>query len=149
MPEANRVVVRFTDGRTLKGTTQDFKPGSPRFHLLPAAGGARLEVRLDALKAVFFVRDFEGQASRSKLRGFLAAAAETPQGRKVAVHFRDGELLCGYTMTFSPERAGFFVFPEDHGGNNQRVFVMSAAAAAIKIGPAAEQLAREVLEKGG
>ena len=148
LSEGLRVVVRFADGRTLKGTTQDFKPASLRFHLVPASGGSALEVRLDELKAVFFVRDFAGQSSRSKLRGFLDAPAETPQGKKVAVHFRDGELLCGYTMTFSPERAGFFVFPEDRGGNNLRVFVVVRAAAVVKMGPAAEQLARDVVGKG-
>lgn len=148
MAEALRVVVRFTDGRTLKGTTHDFKPASPRFHLVPPAGGSAVEVRLEALKAVFFVRDFEGRPSRAKLRGFLDAPAVTAQGKKVAVQFRDGELLCGHTMTFAPDRAGFFVFPADHDGNNLRAFVLTAAAVAIKVGPAAEQLAREVLGKG-
>ena len=147
MTEALRVVVRFADGRTLKGTTQDFKPTSPRFHLTPARGGSALEVRLSELKAVFFVRDFEGRASREKQHGFLASPPETPQGKKVAVQFRDGELLCGYTMTFAPDRVGFFVFPADQAGNNLRVFVLTAAASAIKAGPAAELLAREVYGK--
>ena len=149
MPEMLRVVVRFEDGRALKGTTQDFKPVSPRFHLTPAAGGPAVEVQQVGLKAVFFVRGFEGSASREKVRGFVEAPAETPQGRKVAVQFRDGELLCGYTMTLAPDRAGFFVFPADPGSNNLRIFVLTAATSVIKAGPAAEQLAREVESKRG
>jgi len=143
--EALRVVARFSDGRTLKGTTQDFKPASPRFHLVPAGAGAPVEVRLDALKAIFFVRKLDGDSARGKLRGFVEAAAETPQGKKIAVRFRDDELLCGYTLTYSPDREGFFLFPADVEGNNLRVYVVTAAAAEIKAGPAAEQLAARVL----
>ncbi|MGH7289446.1 MAG: DUF6982 domain-containing protein [Myxococcota bacterium] len=145
MAEVLRVVARFRDGRTLKGTTQDFKPASPRFHLVPADGGPPVEARLDALKAVFFVRRLEGDPGRGKLRGFVEAAAETTQGKKIAVRFKDDELLCGYTLTYSPGREGFFLFPADVGGNNLRVYVVTAAAAEIKAGPAAEQLAARVL----
>ena len=145
MAENLRVVVRFSNGQKLKGTTQDFKPASPRFHLIPAGGGAPVEVRIDDLKAVFFVRDLDGKPSRPKLRGFLDAPAETSQGKKVTVRFRDEELLCGYTLSYSPERKGFFVFPADSEGNNQRIYVVTAAAAEIKVGPTAEQLAQRVL----
>jgi hypothetical protein len=145
MSESVRVVVRFSNGGTLKGTTQDFKPASPRFHLIPAAGGAPVEVRVGDLKAVFFVKDLDGKPSRPKLEGFVSAPAETSQGKKVAVRFRDEELLCGYTLSYSPDRPGFFLFPADPESNNQRVYVVTSAAAEIKAGPAAEQLAQRVL----
>jgi hypothetical protein len=147
MPESLRVVVRFVDGRTLKGTTQDFRPASPRFHLIPADGSAVVDVRVDQCKAIFFVRDFSGSAERTKLRGFLDAPAETAQGKKVAVLFRDGELACGYTLTFSPDRPGFFMVPADPASNNLRIYVVAAAAAEVKAGPAGENLARRVLAK--
>ena len=146
MAESLRVVVRFANGETLKGTTHDFRPASARFHLIPADGARVAEVRVEQLKAVFFVRDFGGAPERTKLRGFLAAPPETSQGRKVAVLFRDGELVCGYSLTFSPDRAGFFMFPADIASNNLRIYVVTAAAAEIKAGPAAEQLAKRVLD---
>jgi hypothetical protein len=145
MAEKLRVVVRFSNGQRLKGTTEDFKPASPRFHLIPAAGGAPIEVRVDELKAVFFVRDLDGKPSRPKLRGFLGAPAETSQGRKIAVHFLDGELICGYTLAWSAERKGFFMSPADSEGNNIRAYVVTGAVAEVKIGAAAEQLAQKVL----
>jgi len=145
MAEKLRVVVRFSNGRTLKGTTEDFKPASPRFHLIPAAGGAPVEVQVDELKAVFFVRDLQGKPARAKLQGFLEAPAETSQGRKIAVRFRDDELLCGYTLAWSAERKGFFMSPADNEGNNIRVYVITGAAAEVKVGVAAEQLAQKVL----
>ena len=147
MAEILKVVVRYANGQTIKGTTGDFRPASPRFHLIPADGSAVVDVRVEELKAVFFVRHFAGSPERAKLRGFLAAPAETSQGKKVAVLFRDGELVCGYTLTFSPDRAGFFMFPADTASNNLRIYVVTASAAEVKAGPAAENLARRVLDK--
>jgi hypothetical protein len=147
MAESLRVVVRYANGQTLKGTTGDFRPASARFHLIPADGSAVVEIRVDQLKAVFFVRNFAGSPERTKLPGFIAAPAESVQGKKVAVLFRDGELLCGYSLTFSPDRAGFFMFPSDTGTNNLRVYVVTAAAAEVKAGPAAVNLAQRILDK--
>jgi hypothetical protein len=147
MAESLRVVVRFKDGKTLKGTTHDFRPASPRFHLTRADGARADEVNVADLKAVFFVRNFQGSPERTKLRGFLEAPPETSKGKKVAVLFRDGELVCGYTLTFSPDRAGFFMFPADPESNNLRIYVVTAAAVEVKAGPAGELLAKRVLDK--
>jgi hypothetical protein len=143
--EVLRVVARFSDGRTLKGTTQDFKAASPRFHLIPVEGGDPIEIQMDALKAVFFVRDFQGDPARSRPPGFAEMDGPAPPGKKIAVRFRDEELLCGYTMAYSADRDGFFLFPVDVEGNNLRVYVVGAAAAEVAVGPAAEQLAARVL----
>jgi len=147
MAENLKVVVRYANGQTLKGTTGDFRPASPRFHLIRADGSGVVDVSVAELKAVFFVRDFAGSPERTKLRGFLDAPAETSRGKKVAVLFRDGELACGYTLTFSPDRAGFFMFPADAASNNLRIYVVTAAAAQVKAGPAAQNLAQLVLDK--
>lgn len=145
MSTAVRVVVRYLNGKVRKGTTQDFYPNRPRFHLLPADGGEPVEIRSADLKAVFFVKTFEGDRQRKKLRGFVEAPAETAQGKKIAVRFKDSELICGYTLSFTPDRDGFFVSPADTAGNNIRIYVLTAAAAEIKAGPAAEALAQRVL----
>jgi hypothetical protein len=145
MGETTRVVARFSDGKVLKGTTQDFFPNRPSFHLLPTEGGNGVEIRCKQLKAVFFVKTFEGDAKRKDVRGFIAAPAETAQGKKIAVRFKDGELLCGYSLSYTPDRDGFFVFPADSAGNNLRVYVLTAAAVEVKAGPAAEVLAQRVM----
>ena len=145
MAETIRVVVRFVDGTLLKGTTQDFLPNRPSFHLIPASGGPTVEVRCDRLKAVFVVKTLEGDRSRSALTGFLNAPATTTQGKKIAVRFKDGELLCGHTLSYLPGREGFFVFPVDPQDNNIRVYVVAAATAEVKCGPAAEALAAKAL----
>ncbi|MBM4116404.1 hypothetical protein FJ251_01495 [bacterium] len=145
MPEALRVVAHFGDGSVIKGNTWDFNPTGQLFHLFPIGSTEAREVRCDQLKALYFVKTFEGDRERPKLQGFLAAPPETSKGKKVAVLFRDGELECGYSLTYNPTRSGFFLFPADSGSNNIRVFVMVASAAEIKAGPAADALAAQVL----
>ena len=144
MSEINKVVVHYLDGRIVKGTTQDFFPNRPLFHLTPPSGPV-LDIKCRDLKAVFFVRDLVGDDRRRDLRGFVTGPAETSLGKKIAVRFKDGELMCGYSLTFTPEREGFFVSPSDPGSNNLRIYVVMAAAAEVKAGVAAEALAQRHL----
>ena len=139
---SNLIVARFLDGRTVKGTTRDFAPGKVAFHVDPSAEARPIEVPLKQLKAVYFVRSHAGDPTRQDLKGFVAGPAETRQGRKIAVRFHDGELLCGYTLAYSPGRDGFYVFPADATTNHLRVFVVSSAAAEVQTGPAADRLAQ-------
>jgi hypothetical protein len=145
MSELNRVVAHYVDGRLAKGTTQDFFPNRARFHVQPTDGSAAIEIRCKDLKALFFVRELGGNPTRRDLRGFLASPGVTAQGKKIAVRFRDGELLCGYSLTYMPDREGFFVFPSDNGSNNLRIYVVVAATVEVKAGPAADTLAQKVL----
>jgi hypothetical protein len=145
MSELNRVVAHCVDGKLVKGTTQDFFPNRSRFHVQPIDGSAGIEIRCKNLKALFFVREFGGNPSRRDLRGFLASPGETAQGKKIAVRFKDGELLCGYSLSYMPDREGFFMFPSDSGCNNLRIYVVVAATVEVKAGPAADTLAQKVL----
>jgi hypothetical protein len=145
MADGNRVVAHLIDGKLVKGTTQDFFPNRPMFHVQAVEGGPPVEIRTRQLKAVFFVKEFGGSQTRRDLQGFIAGPGETAQGKKLAVRFKDGELLCGYSLAYSPDREGFFMFPSDAGTNNLRVYVLCAAAAEIKAGPAADALAQKVL----
>ena len=141
----NLVVARYLDGRVLKGTTRDFSPVRPSFHIEVGSTHEIVELRMRQLKAVFFVKSFDGDPARENVQGFMDGPMEKAQGRKLAVRFRDGEFMCGYTMSWSPDREGFFIFPADPGSNNDRVYVVSSSAEEIKAGPQAEVLARKVL----
>jgi hypothetical protein len=138
----NLIVARYLDGRVLKGTTHDFSPTRPSFHLEVGAAHEVVELRLRQLKAVFFVKSFEGDPAHEHIPGFIEGPEERPQGRKIAVRFRDGEFLCGYTMSWSPDRDGFFVFPTDKSSNNDRIYVVASSTDEIKSGPQAEALAQ-------
>ena len=140
--ENNLVVARYRTGEVVKGYTRDFFPDRPVFHILPKGGQVSVQVKTPELKGVFFVRDLLGNRLRNKGRRFPAVDQGPHNGRRVAVLFEDGELLVGYSQTYSAEKAGFFVFPADPNSNNIRVYVLRAATKQVKLGPAADELAR-------
>ena len=123
----NKVVVKFKDKRLKKGTTRDFFPNKTLFHLEDVNGDLS-EISIDDLKAVFFVKDFEGNESHQKNYDDNIAGG----GKKVAVKFYDGETIVGYTLGYSPDRQGFFVTPADLNGNNERIFVVKSAAEKVE-----------------
>jgi hypothetical protein len=139
--ETNKVVVRFSDGRVQKGTTEDFYPNRPAFHLRPLGSSEMMDVRCKELKAVFFVKDFAGDPKRHETRGFERATTDISRGKKIAIRFKDGELVFGFTLTYMPDRSGFFITPSDPASNNLRIYVLTHAMREVKVGLAADALA--------
>jgi hypothetical protein len=130
-PEAScRVVARFTDGRVLKGTIHDFAPNKVLFHLEPLEPGlAPMKIPVGALKALFFVKDYEGDPKRKDRVDFDDVANP---GRRLIVHFADGEKIAGTTSAFAPDKPGFFMTPADPHANNERIFVIRTAVRRIE-----------------
>jgi hypothetical protein len=121
-----KIVVRYREGRLLKGFTHDFHPSRTQFSLWPSVTSApseRMYVPTSQLKAVFFVRNFEGNPEYSDDRTFDTGAG----GRRLEVTFADDEVLNGSTLSYRPDGVGFFVNPADSRGNNLRVFVVASA----------------------
>lgn len=140
--ENNLVVARYRTGEVIKGSTGDFFPERPLFHVLPKGGGAAVPVKTAELKGVFFVRSLVGDRNHQKGRSFPKTDPASQTGRHIAVLFEDGEVLVGYSQTYGPEKTGFFVYPADPGSNNTRVYVLRAATKVIKLGAAADEYAR-------
>ena len=126
--EPSKIVARYQNGKILKGYTQNFSPNKPIFHLnlLGASGsGDLVEVNLEDLKAVFFVRDFTGNAKHVERKQL--APGDRPQGRLMEVTCKDGEVMVGTTTGYDPKRPAFFLFPIDQSSNNVRVFMVTSA----------------------
>ena len=138
----NKVVARYLDGRVIKGTTQDFIPTRSFFHVIPSEGGASVQVRLDELKAVFFVKDWAGNPERVDVPAFTRGPGENAYGKKIAVHFADGELLCGYSLGYSPTRGGFFMSTMNPQSNNERIFVVVSEGVQVVEGEAADTMVK-------
>lgn len=139
MSAANRVVVRYRDGRMVKGTTRDFLPTKPIFHIHTDDSSEAVEVHLDELKAVFFVRRLGGDPNYNEHK-HLPQQRVASLGKKIAVVFNDGESIAGYTHSYNPSNPGFFVTPVDPKSNNIRVFVVRESVREVKLGAQAEEL---------
>ena len=121
----NLVVAHYHDGRLFKGKTFDFSPDRPTFFVQPAVDlpGSQPElVNTNDLKAVFFVRRLEGFPGRKDVMSNFMHPG--PGERVVIVKFTDGEIMLGATLTYTQNRAGFFIRPADSDSNNVRIFIM-------------------------
>jgi len=118
-----KIIVRYPDGMLLKGTTADFFPNKSKFHLIELNGSKSHEIEIANIKAVYFVKSFEGKKGYAKKMDGVRVG----MGRKIKVHFKDGETLIGYTQTYSPSRDIFIVFPADAESNNEKVVVVTKA----------------------
>ena len=124
----SKIVVRYRSGKIIKGYTQNFLPNRPAFHVSRAEGtgsGDLVEVNLEDLKAVFFVRDFAGNPKHVERKQL--APGERVQGRLMEVNCKDGEVIVGTTSGYDPKRPGFFLFPLDRSTNTERVFLVRSA----------------------
>ncbi|UCD19087.1 MAG: hypothetical protein JSU64_06595 [candidate division WOR-3 bacterium] len=140
--ERNRIVVRFKDGRLLKGFTHDFTPVKDSFHLTSESEGDQgkiYEVFCPNLKAIFFVKTLNGDVNYKEKKRFDEVDTSGLRGIKIKVEFNDGEVLRGISLGYSRTRKGFFVIPVDPDSNNERVYVISNAVRDVKLGSAAEK----------
>ena len=127
----DKVVAHYKDGTTRRGYTQDFRPDSNQFHLLPSEGGGiPTKVRMDDLKALFYVKDYGSmrrQVDRAKRFG-----GQPPTGQKTIVEFKDGETIWGYAESYAPDTLGFYLIPADPQENNTRIFIVNSSVKQIR-----------------
>jgi hypothetical protein len=131
--EKVKFVVRYSDGKLIKGFTQDFFPNKERFHMMQAnnPSGGSIEVLVKHLKAIFVVRDFIGDPLYNERKRYMEG--EKPSGLKLEVTFTDGEVIVGSTpLGYDPKRQGNFIVPADPNSNNIRIFVVSSAVKSVR-----------------
>ena len=131
----NKVVARFRDGKIVKGLTHDFSPMKDIFHLTTADEKKEfIEINISQLKAIFFVKTFEGNKdykgpNETEILEILTKVA----GLKLKITFSDGEIMYGSTQGYQPERKGFFIFPADRDVNNcERAYIIKEATTEVK-----------------
>jgi hypothetical protein len=122
----NKVVARFRDGSILKGVTHDFHPNKTIFHLsIDNSHDNVRQVDFSQLKAVFFVRSFDGKGNHRTFDDPVVMEKLTKSaGLKLKVTFQDGEQMFGSTQGYAPDRKGFFLVPADPDSNCDRAFIV-------------------------
>ena len=131
-----KAVVKYQNGEIIKGWIEGFKPERESFFLFPLIGYSeeeRMEIDLNSLKAVFFVKDFTGDKNYKKVRTFNIDFKITPSQRKLIVNFIDGEHLYGTSYNYGRYEIGFFVYPIDPKDNSERIFVVRKAIEKIHL----------------
>jgi len=131
----NKIVARFRDGRALKGVAMDLDPAKPVFHLRPAEGGKAIEVGLDDLKAIFFVRSFDGDPQRVEARTLDPDDVRSRGTTTVSFTFEDGETVVGLAIRYPPIKPFHYIVPVDAASNNLRILVNQSAVQAMKALP--------------
>jgi hypothetical protein len=133
MDQRPKVIIRHQDGRVTKGFTLDFSPGRPKFHLTPVGENQQMcEILTDSLKAIFYVKSFEGDPRPNHSPSTPTAESMQQPGLKIKVTFKDGEEMLGTCNGYSPDRPGFFMLPTGNDCNNMRVYVVKAATASVE-----------------
>ncbi len=125
-----KIVVQLKNRTVIKGTTNDFFPNRRRFHV-EQMDGSITDVVIEDSKAIFFVKDYEGDKDHKDSYNDVLTNA----GRKTKVKFKDGEIIYGYTLGYSPERQGFYLTPADLGSNNERIFIVTSATQNVQFVP--------------
>lgn len=133
MDDSQRVILRFADGKMLKGLIRDLKLTDDHL-FIEDESNHQLKVRLKELKAIFFVKTFEGNRTHQEKKTFTG----TPPGSKrVFVKFKDGESMMGFMEGDIPWEKGFFLesmrergfylIPVDHDSNNTKILIITTA----------------------
>ena len=126
------VVVRYKNGEVFKGTTANFFPQKPIFHLISLQGGSK-EITIADLKAVFFVRSLSGDSTFQEPKEFTGDDTGAGKGRKAKVVCNDGEVMIGFCPSYRKDLKGFFLFPADKNSNNERIFVIAEGVKSVEL----------------
>lgn len=133
MKENQRAILRFLDGSMLKGLIKDFTLADDSVYIEDESS-EKQKIKLKQLKAIFFVRKFEGNKEHREKKSFSGSKRT---GKRLFVKFKDGEQMTGYLEGETPwdkgffldlkKSSGFFLIPVDQDSNNIKVFVVTSA----------------------
>jgi len=131
--ENQKVILRFIDGKMLKGYIRDFRIADTYLYLEDESSH-QLKVRLKELKAIFYVKKFEGERGHQEKK---AISGIRPGAKRVFVKFKDGETIMGNMEGEIPWQNGFFpgsmkekaftIIPVDESSNNTKILVVTTA----------------------
>jgi hypothetical protein len=140
--DGEKIVARYRDGRMVKGYVRNFSIESETVVLNDEKTLVEIRVPIEGLKAVYFVKTFQGASKYVERKSF---GIRKNAGRKVFIKFSDKETLVGFIEGEIPwdkgfslaklgeKVKGFFLTPVDGDSNNNKVFVVAGAIQDITI----------------
>ena len=128
-----KIVLRRRDGSLEKCSIYShFSAAYKSIKVLDTEGNLKT-VDLQDVKAIFFVRDHEGNPGYRPNREFTEDSPKA--GTAVKVTFPDGEVMRGRVINLSSSPGGFFMFPPDPLDNNLKVFVVRGPDTEVEVLP--------------
>jgi len=103
----DKVVIRYIDGKTIKGYMANFSEKSDNISIREIDSDKAIQVSVDSMKAIFFVRSFEGKRSYNEKKVYGISAKK---GSRAFVKFKDAESLVGFLSGDVPwdKKKGFY-----------------------------------------
>ncbi len=144
MEDRQKVVIRYADGRIVKGHLGSFSEGDETVVIQEEGTDQEKTCVLSHLKAIFFVKSFEGNSGYNEGKSY---GLRKTRGQKIYIKFSDGESVMGFLEGRLPwdkgffltqkrqGPRGFFILPVDEGSNNERIFVVADAIRDITVIP--------------
>jgi hypothetical protein len=129
MPDKVPVVLRFRDGRVVRGELPDDMVPSATFSATDESGAA-LDVCLSDLKGIFYLK-----LPKDRLLGRELSGPTEPVGTTATLEFEDGEVFSGRLSHFDVSQLGFFLYPADASSNNAKIYVVTAAVRSLELRP--------------
>src|SRR5262249_5869875 len=140
-----KIVAHLDKRRLIKGFIEDWPDAAnlrsqsayivppDRVRVRKEGSKESIDVRLDEIKALFFVKSFEGSKVYNEVK-FFTAHPEVP-GLWVRLKFKDNEATEGvvFNSLHFLVNPGFFLKPPDPGSNNELVYVRKRSLADFKI----------------
>lgn len=128
----DKVVLRFNNGNIVRGYMLAFDEETATIEIEERGMKGIKKHSLNVLKAVFFVKTFEGNHTYKERKLFSPAPN---RGKKILVRFKDKETLIGYLDKDMPQimgfhlskstvKTGFFMWPVDDDSNNIKFYVV-------------------------
>ena len=139
-----KTVTRLINGKLLKGYIKEFSPDQNEINIEDEVTGDLHPVKIEDVKAVFFVKSFEGDHEHREKKSYGIAKI---RGQRVFVKFRDGETMVGFLEGDVPWARGFFLSKQDSGlkgffllpvdedTNNIKVFVVASSIDEVTVVP--------------
>ncbi len=141
-----KVVAHLRDGRLVKGHTDALPslkleellrngphPLPQQITLRTESGRKDISIPLDSLKALFFVKSFEGRTEYQEIKFF--DSHPPVEGLWVRIRFFDGEASEGvvHNSLHYLTSPGFFLKPPDPESNNEYVYVLKSSLTDFRV----------------
>ncbi len=140
----DRAVLRFLNGKILKGYLKDFSPDLTEISFEDVESGETVMVNPVEVKAIFFVRSFDGDRELKEKKSY---GIRKPAGKKVFIKFKDNESLVGFLEGEIPwekgfflskqdkNKKGFFLVPADMNSNNIKIYIVVSSVMDVTVVP--------------